>query len=113
MPVDEALNITLQGSAAVLQMEDELGELAPGKLADIVLLRQDGMHVFPRYNPAANIVYSSHASDVDTVICNGKVLLQDKKLLTIDKNRIKQEIGIRLERLSQRVPGNRIATYPA
>lgn len=113
MTVPEALDIAFQGSANVMQMGAELGSLAPGKLADIALIRQDGLHVYPRLDPAANLVYSSRSSDVDTVICNGQILMQGRKLLTIDKEKIKQEISTRLERLSQRVPGNRIATYPA
>jgi 5-methylthioadenosine/S-adenosylhomocysteine deaminase len=47
------------------------------------------------------------------VICDGKLLLQDGQLLTIDKEQIKREVAARLERLSQRLPGRRIATYPA
>jgi 5-methylthioadenosine/S-adenosylhomocysteine deaminase len=94
-------------------MEDDLCAIQPGKLADICLLRQDGLHVYPRHDPAANLVYSSRASDVDTVICDGKVLMHKRKLLTIDKSQVKREIGKRLDRLSQRVEGTRIATYPA
>lgn len=113
MPVGEALQIAFEGSAQVLQMGDSLGALAPGRFADIALLRQDGMHVFPRFDPAANLVYSSRGADVDTVICNGELLMQNRKLLTIDKEQVKKEISARLERLSQRTPGKHIAVYPA
>ncbi|MCL4562232.1 MAG: amidohydrolase [Chloroflexi bacterium] len=113
MPVAKALGIAFQGSAQVLQMGSDLGEVTPGRLADITLIRQDGAHVFPRINPAANLIYSSRAADVDTVICNGQVLLENGQLLTIDKAQVKREVSRRLARLSQRVPGNRIAIYPA
>jgi len=113
MPVDEALDITFHGGARVMQMDDELGDLVPGKLADIVLIRQDGIQTFPRFDPAANLVYASRSSDVHTVICDGEVLLNDGQLLTIDKELVKHEVQARLDRLSQRVPGKRIATYPA
>ena len=95
----EALQIAFEGSARVLQMGDALGALVPGRLADIALLRQDGIHVFPRFDPAANLVYSSKSSDVDTVICNGELLMHERKLLTIDKKQVKKEISARLERL--------------
>ncbi|NPA31513.1 MAG: amidohydrolase, partial [Chloroflexi bacterium] len=111
MPVPEVLHIAFQGSAQVMQMGDRLGQLAPGKLADITLLRQDGLHTFPRFDAAANLVYSARAGDVHTVICNGQVLLEDGRLLTIDKERVKYEVAARLKRLSRRVPENRIATY--
>jgi 5-methylthioadenosine/S-adenosylhomocysteine deaminase len=110
--VAEALDTAFHGGAAVMKMENDLGDIAEGKLADITLLRQDGLHVFPRYDPAANLLYSSRASDVNTVVCNGRVLLHDRKLLTIDKEQVKKEISTRLNRLNQRVPGVRIATYP-
>ncbi|HEY60808.1 MAG TPA: amidohydrolase family protein [Anaerolineae bacterium] len=111
-PIREILEIAFCGGAKVVHRESELGAIIPGKLADIVLLRQDGVHVYPRHNPAANLVYSSRASDVDTVVCNGKLLMRQGKLLTIDKERVKREVSKRLKRLGQRVPGKRIATYP-
>ena len=113
MPVDEALDIAFHGGAQVMRMEDELGDIAVGKLADLVLLRQDGLQTFPRIDPAANLVYATRSSDVHTVICDGKVLLLDGELQTIDKDEIKREVRRRLKRLSQRAPGKRIATYPA
>lgn len=113
LPVGQALEIAFHGGARALQMEAELGELAPGRLADLVLLDQGGMHAFPRYDPAANLVYSSRAADVRTVICDGKVLMEEGSLLTIDKEQVKGEVSARLERLNQRTPGRRIATYPA
>jgi 5-methylthioadenosine/S-adenosylhomocysteine deaminase len=112
MTIANALWIAFQGSARVLQMQDQLGAVESGKLADLVLLCQDGVSVFPRFNPAANLIYSSRSSDVDTVICNGRVLLQSGQLLTIDKAEIKRQISERLNRLSERVPNRRIATYP-
>lgn len=113
MPVAQALAIAFRGGAQVMHLADAIGELAPGKLADIVLLRQDGVHVTPRYNPAANLVYATRAGDVDTVIVHGRVLLQDGQLRTIDKVLVRREVTRRLDRLARRVPGRRIATYPA
>jgi 5-methylthioadenosine/S-adenosylhomocysteine deaminase len=112
-PVNEVLDITFHGSAQVMRMDEQLGEIAPGKLADIALLKQDGMHVFPRYNPAANLVYSSRSADVDTVICNGKVLMSAGQLLTIDKSEVKRQVNQRLERLTRLIPEKRTAIYPA
>ena len=111
MTIPDALEIAFRGSARVLHQPD-LGELTVGKLADIALVRQDGVSSFPRFNPAANLIYSTRSSDVDTVLCNGKILLQGGRLLTIDKAEVKRQISRRLERLSERVPGRRIATYP-
>jgi 5-methylthioadenosine/S-adenosylhomocysteine deaminase len=113
MTIYEILDTAFSGGAALMQQSDHLGQIAPGKLADIALIRQDGVHNFPRFNPAANLVYSTRSADVDTVICNGKLLMKNRQLLTIDKVKVKQEITARLDRLSQRTSGKKIAVYPA
>jgi len=112
-PIHTVLDTTFHGGATVVRHPKTLGEISPGRLADLTLVRQDELHTFPRYDPAANLVYSSRSSDVHTVICNGEILLADGQLQKMDKKVIKQEVQQRLERLSQRVPGNRIALYPA
>ncbi len=111
--LNELLDVTFRGSAAVVRRADDLGAIEIGMLADITLIRQDGLHVFPRYNPIANLVYSAKSSDVHSVICDGKLLMHDRQLLTVDKERIKKEVTRRLERLSTRTQGRKIATYPA
>ena len=112
MPVEQVLEVTFRGSAKVLKQADKLGELKAGMLADITLIRQDGLHMTPRANPLAALVYCARATDVDTVICNGKILMRSRKLLTIDKVAVQKEVQNRLSRLSRRVPGARIAYYP-
>lgn len=112
-PMGQVLEMAFEGGARVMQHQGRLGKLEPGFMADITLLRQDGLHAFPRYDPASNLVYSSKSADVDTVICDGQVLLEHGHLLTIDKQEVKRQVQSRLERLSQRMPGRRIATYPA
>ncbi len=111
MPVQDVLDIAFKGGADTLRLPD-VGELAVGKLADIALLRQDGAHMFPRYDAVANLVYSARAGDVDTVICNGKLLMRYGRLLTVDLPQVKGEITRRLKRLNQRVAEKRLATYP-
>jgi 5-methylthioadenosine/S-adenosylhomocysteine deaminase len=111
LPVQEALDIAFRGGARALRMA-HAGALAVGNVADIALLRQDGAHVFPRHDALANLVYSHRASDVDTVICAGKLLMLRGRLLTIDLPRVMAEINVRLRRLSQRASDKRIATYP-
>ena len=105
--------IAFQGSARVLKQSDDLGAISAGRLADIVLLRQDSPHNLPHINPAANLIYSTNASDVDTVLCNGRVLKRGGSLLTIDMPEVKRQISKRIARLSERAPaGRRMATYP-
>jgi 5-methylthioadenosine/S-adenosylhomocysteine deaminase len=112
MPMHQVVDIAFRGSAKVLKHEGKLGEIKAGMLADITLIRQDGLHMTPRANPLAALIYCARATDVDTVLCDGKVLMRGRKLLTIDKEAIRKEVQSRLSRLSQRVPNARIAYYP-
>ena len=113
MPIEQVVDIAFRGSAKVMKMEGKIGELKPGLLADITLIRQDGLHMTPQVNPLAALVYSARGSDVDTVLCDGQVLLRNKKLLTMDKAGIQKEVQSRVGRLSRRLPGTRIAYYPS
>lgn len=110
-PLDTIVRIAFNGGAEVVQ-EPELGALIPGNLADIVLLRQDRAAGIPRLNLSANLVYSLGATDVDTVICDGRLLMHNHRHLMIDKEEVKREVEQRLERLIQRVPGRKVAVYP-
>ena len=112
LPVGELLDMAFHGSARVSGFGDSIGELKENKLADIALIRQDGLQNCPCFNPAVNLVYSMQSSQFDTVICNGKVLMQNRELKTINKEKVKQEIFKRLERMTQRMTSKRIAFYP-
>ena len=57
-------------------------------------------------------MYAAGAGDVATVICDGKLLMRDRRLLTIDLPAVKAEVANRLARLSRRAAERRLATYP-
>ena len=111
LTVGEVLTVATRDSARVFGLPGELGHLAPGFLADVVLLDISGAHNQPVHNPAANLVYSTRASDVQTVICDGKVIMRDRELLTLDLDEIRARVGESMARLSKRVPDSRIQLY--
>jgi 5-methylthioadenosine/S-adenosylhomocysteine deaminase len=111
LPIPEALDIATRGSAAVLGMSDRLGKLAPGYLADLILVDTSGAHWQPPHNLAAGLVYSARASDVQTVMVDGRIIMRDRRLLTIDKARVLSEVATHMERLARRVPEARIQSY--
>jgi 5-methylthioadenosine/S-adenosylhomocysteine deaminase len=111
MTVGEALSIATRESSRVFGLGDLLGRLAPGFLADLILVDLSGPHNQPLHDPAANLVYSARASDVRTVVCDGKVIMRDRTLLTLDKEEIVARVGESMERLSKRVPESRIQLY--
>jgi 5-methylthioadenosine/S-adenosylhomocysteine deaminase len=111
MTIAEALTVATRESARVFGLPDDLGHLAPGFLADIVLVGLDQPHNQPLHDPVANLVYSVRASDVQTVICDGRVLMRDCELLTLDVEEISARVGESMDRLAQRVPESRIQLY--
>ena len=91
LPARQALEAATIGGARALHMADITGSLEPGKRADISTVGVNGMHNQPhfRHNPEAvysQLIYSAKAPDVQDVICNGRWLMRDGLLLTIDEN---------------------------
>ena len=66
------------------RLENEIGSLEVGKQADLILLDASKPHYFPHHNPVSSIAYSAQAADVSTVLVNGKVLMENYELKTID-----------------------------
>jgi len=75
---------TIEGARA-LHMEKEIGSLEPGKKADFVILNLDVPNAVPMYDVYSQIVYALKASEVQTVVVGGKILLKDGKLFTVDQ----------------------------
>jgi 5-methylthioadenosine/S-adenosylhomocysteine deaminase len=82
------------GGARALHLENMIGSLESGKLADIVIVDFDSLHQTPYYNIYSSLVYSTKAGDVSTVIVNGKVLMRDKRLLTLNESAIKKDANL-------------------
>ena len=73
-------------------MEKELGSVEEGKKADLVIVETDSVNMFPCYNPYSALVYSANASNVDTVMVDGRVLVRGKKLANADLAKIREEL---------------------
>ena len=78
---------TIDGARA-LHMEKEIGSLEAGKKADVILIGLDEPNAVPMYDVYAQIAYSLKGSDVQSVIIGGRVVMRDRKLLTIDEPRV-------------------------
>ena len=78
---------TIDGARA-LHIEKEIGSLEPGKKADVILVSLDAPNAVPMYDIYAQIAYSLKASNVETVIIGGRIVMRDRKLLTIDEPRV-------------------------
>ena len=79
---------TIDGARA-LGLEDEIGSIEVGKKADIILIDTDNANLTPDSSQLeSNIVYAANGFNVDTTICNGKVLMENRKLTNLDENEI-------------------------
>ncbi len=96
MDAPTTLGCVVRGGAAVLGKEKELGSLEVGKKADCIVLDLDQPHLAPLYNPVSHLVYAVRGSDVIHSIIDGKVVMENRSLLTLDEEEIlakAQEIG--------------------
>lgn len=100
VPAFEALKMGTEYGAKAVGL-DGIGRLEAGAKADIVLVSMKGAAWVPRFNEVSLLVYSGSAADVDTVICDGKVLMQHREILTLDEEKIKYEAQKCAERLTK------------
>ena len=100
VPAFEALKMGTEYGAKAVGL-DGIGRFEAGAKADIVLVSMKGAAWVPRFNEVSLLVYSGSAADVDTVICDGKVLMQHRELLTLDEEKIKYEAQKCAERLTK------------
>lgn len=85
LPAKEVYEMATINGAAAIGLEADIGTIEVGKKADMALLDIKTIRMTPFRNPMSHLVYSAQGGDVDTVICNGEVLMENKKLLTIDE----------------------------
>ena len=97
---DEAIAIGTINGAKALGLEDEIGSIEVGKKADLILIDTNNANMIPdSSNLSSNIIYSANGSNVDTTICNGKILMENKKLTTLDEQEIYDKARKAIEEL--------------
>lgn len=84
---------TIRGARA-LHLEKLIGSIEAGKRADIVIVDTDELNQTPLYNVYSSLVYATKADDVRHVIVNGKIIMRDRRLLTLDENVIKKNANL-------------------
>ena len=89
---------TIEG-AKVLGLDDEIGSIEAGKRADIIMIDLNKPHLTPIYDEYSHIVYAAGGSDVKTVIIDGRLVMENRRLLTIDEN----EAMARVREIAERV----------
>jgi len=107
----QALHHATLQSARAVGLGDSIGSIAPGRRADLILVDLTGPHTQPVHDLAATLVHSARSADVRTTIVDGRVLMRDRELLTLDVPAVVRELGDRLPTLVDRSHGRRIQEY--
>jgi 5-methylthioadenosine/S-adenosylhomocysteine deaminase len=101
LPAKTVLEMATIKAAKAFGLEKIIGSLEPGKRADIILIDFRKPHLTPIHNPYANILYSANGSDVQTLIVDGRILMENREVKTLDEEEIMQkaqEIALNLLR---------------
>lgn len=91
MPPIKVIDMATMGAAKALHMEDKIGSLEVGKLADIIVIDTKAPNMVPVYNPYSALVYSANSANVRHSIVAGKVIMKDREMLTVDETKIREE----------------------
>jgi 5-methylthioadenosine/S-adenosylhomocysteine deaminase len=87
-PAPAVLEMATLGGARALGMEDRIGSLEPGKRADLVVVGLDEPRLHPLYDPVSHLVYVAKGADVRDVVVEGRVIMRDRRVLTLDEKAV-------------------------
>jgi 5-methylthioadenosine/S-adenosylhomocysteine deaminase len=91
LTAEEAFEMATLRGARALHLEKEIGSIEKGKRADLAIVDLDDLNQTPFYNIYSELVYATKASDVRTVIVEGRVIMRDRRLLTLNEETIKAD----------------------
>src|SRR5262249_61944049 len=97
----QALEMATIGGARALHLEKEIASLEADKRADLIVVDLSAIHLTPMYNLRSHLVYAAKASDVTDTIVNGRVLMRNRRLLTINEDAVKVSAREYQKRVSQ------------
>ena len=92
LPAYQALEMATIGGARALGMEKEIGLLKPGYQADLILIDLEKPHFCPRHDLVAHLVYAALASDVDTVLVSGQIVVEQGQVVTLAEKEIRATV---------------------
>ena len=99
---EDMLEVATLGGARALRWDNEIGSLEVGKKADLILLSTDDLDVMPSYDPLHTASSSASGAQVRTVIVDGRVVVRDGVLLTLDEQALREEIRARAPKIVER-----------
>jgi 5-methylthioadenosine/S-adenosylhomocysteine deaminase len=102
LPAARVLRMATRGGARALGLEDEIGSVEPGKRADLILIDLERLHTTPRPDVVSTIVYAAEAADVRAVLIDGRIVMRDGQLTTLDEREVIADAMRQYELLSAR-----------
>jgi len=85
LPAEQVVEMATIGGARAIHQEKQIGSLEAGKKADLILVDTTAPHATPMYNVYSQLVYALKATDVRTVVIGGKIVMEDRRMLTLDE----------------------------
>jgi 5-methylthioadenosine/S-adenosylhomocysteine deaminase len=84
------LEMATIGGARAIHLDAEIGSIEPGKRADIIVVGMDSAHQIPVYSVYSQLVYATKASDVQTSVIDGKIVMEDRHVVTVDERAVRE-----------------------
>jgi 5-methylthioadenosine/S-adenosylhomocysteine deaminase len=100
MPAAAVVEMATLGGARALHLEDKIGSLEPGKLADLVIVDTDSTAMLPLYDVYSALVYAASPRDIRTTIVHGRILMEDRVVKTLDAPAIKAQMRVLSARIN-------------
>jgi 5-methylthioadenosine/S-adenosylhomocysteine deaminase len=102
VPASQAIRLaTIEGAKALL-WDDEIGSLEPGKKADLILFDLDQPEWVPLHDPVQALVYAAGAASIVTVLVDGRVVMDDRRILTVDEAALRQDVRRHAQEIAAR-----------
>ena len=92
MPALNVVEMATLGGARALHREKDLGSLEPGKLADLIILDHNSTALVPLYDVYSTLVYAASPRDVRTTVIHGRVVMEDRKILTLNSQEVREKM---------------------
>jgi len=102
VPAETVLEMATIHGARAMGIEDEVGSLEAGKRADFIIINLDAPHLTPVWDPVSTVVYAAVGSDVDTVVVDGVILMEGRKVLNMDEGAILEDARKRSREIAKR-----------
>ena len=102
VPAETVLEMATINGAKAMGIEDQAGSIEVGKRADFIVIDMDKPHLTPAPDPVSTIVYAAHGSDVDTVVIDGQLVMEKRKVLTLEEESILDEARRRFPQVMKR-----------